>query len=97
MDKSNRVPIEEVKHIAELARIELSSQEEILFTKQLNEILDYFSKINEVDTDDVPPTYHVIDLVNVYREDKIQRFLMDDPLKNAPKKENRYFKSPRIV
>ena len=97
MDKSNRVPIEEVKHIAELARIELSSQEEILFTKQLNEILDYFSKINEVDTDDVPPTYHVIDLVNVYREDKIQRSLMDDPLKNAPKKENRYFKSPRIV
>jgi len=97
VDKSNRVPIEEVKHIAELARIELSSQEEILFTKQLNEILDYFSKINEVDTDDVPPTYHVIDLVNVYREDKIQRFLMDDPLKNAPKKENRYFKSPRIV
>jgi len=97
VDKSNRVPIEEVKHIAELARIELSSQEEILFTKQLNEILDYFSKINEVDTDDVPPTYHVIDLVNVYREDKIQRSLMDDPLKNAPKKENRYFKSPRIV
>ncbi|RJS94246.1 Asp-tRNA(Asn)/Glu-tRNA(Gln) amidotransferase subunit GatC [Candidatus Bathyarchaeota archaeon] len=97
MNRNNRVPIEEVKHIAELAHIELSSEEERVFTQQFNKILDYFSKIDEVNTDDVPPTYHVIDLVNVYREDNIQRFIMEDPLKNAPKKEDRYFKSPRIV
>jgi len=98
MDRDRRVPVEEVKHIAELARIELSREEEIIFTEQFNRILDYFSKIDEVNTDNVPPTYHVLDLVNVYREDKVQESSMkEDPLKNAPKKEDRFFKSPRIV
>ena len=54
--------------------------------------------IDDVNTDDVPPTYHVLDLVNVYREDKIQKSqIEEDPLKNAPKKEGRFFKSSRIV
>jgi len=98
MDRNRRVSIEEVKHIAELAHIELTKEEETLFTEQFNRILDYFSKIDEVDTEEVPPTYHVLDLVNVYREDEVQESPMEeDPLKNAPKKEDRYFKSPRIV
>jgi len=97
MSKDRRVSIEEVKHISELAHIELTREEEILFTEQFNRILSYFSKIDEVDTDDVPPTYHVIDLVNVYRGDEVQESSMEDPLKNASKKEDRFFKSPRIV
>jgi len=98
MSRSRRVSVEEVRHIAELAHIELTKEEEILFTEQFNRILDYFSMIDDVNTDDVPPTYHVLDLVNVYREDKIQKSqIEEDPLKNAPKKEGRFFKSSRIV
>jgi len=98
MSGSRRVSVEEVRHIAELAHIELTKEEEILFTEQFNRILDYFSKIDEVNTEDVPPTYHVLDLVNVYREDKVQEpQIKEDPLKNAPKREGRFFKSSRIV
>ena len=49
----------EVEHVAWLAHIELSEQEKTLFTEQFNEILEYFKKIDEVDTEDVEPTYHV--------------------------------------
>jgi len=98
MNRNRRIPLEEVKHIAELAHIELTKEEELIFTEQFNRILDYFSKIDEVKTEKVPPTYHVLDIVNVYREDKVQKSQMkEDPLKNAPKKEDRFFKSPRIV
>jgi len=97
MVKNRRVSVEEVKHIAELAHIELTKEEEALFTEQFNRILEYFSKIDEVDTENVPPTYHVINLVNVYREDEIQESPIRDPLRNAPKREDGFFKSPRIV
>jgi len=98
MSKNRRVSIEEVKHISELAHIELTKEEEVLFTEQFNRILEYFSKIDEADTEEVPPTFHVLDLANVYRKDEVQESPMgEDPLKNAPKREDRFFKSPRIV
>lgn len=88
----------EVEHIAWLARIELSEEEKGLFTEQFNEILDYFEKIDEVETEEVPPTYHVLDLVNVYREDEVLFSLsVEEALKNAPKKEKQFLKAPRIV
>jgi len=89
---------EEVEHIAWLARIDLSEREKARFTEQFNRILDYFKKIDEVKTEKVPPTYHVLDLVNVYREDKVTSSLPPkEVLKNAPKKEKRFFRAPRIV
>ena len=89
---------DEVEHIAWLAHIELFEEEKELFTEQFNRILDYFKKIDEVDTEEIPPTYHVLDLVNVYREDKVLPSLPPkETLKNAPKREKRFFKAPRIV
>ncbi len=89
---------EDVEHVAWLARIELSEEEKPLFTEQFNQILDFFKKIDEVDTEEVPPTYHVLDLVNVYRRDEIGPSLStEEALKNAPKGEKRFFKAPRIV
>jgi aspartyl-tRNA(Asn)/glutamyl-tRNA(Gln) amidotransferase subunit C len=89
---------EEVEHIAWLARIELTEMEKDLFTEQFNRILDYFRKIDEAKTEELPPTYHVLGLVNVFRKDEVGEPLpKDEPLKNAPKKEDRFFKSPRIV
>ena len=88
----------EVEHIAWLAHIELTEEEKELFTKQLNEILEYFRKIDEAETEGVPPTYHVLDLVNVYREDEVEESLpKGDALKNAPKKERGFFKAPKII
>jgi aspartyl-tRNA(Asn)/glutamyl-tRNA(Gln) amidotransferase subunit C len=96
--KNQHLSKKEVEHVAWLAHIELSDQEKALFTEQFNEILEYFKKIDDVDTDGVEPTYHVLDLNNVYRKDKVKSSLStEEALKNAPKKEKKFFKAPRIV
>jgi len=88
----------EVEHIAWLAHIELSKEEKDLFTEQFNDILNYFKKIDEVDTEGIQPTYHVLDLMNVYRDDEASASLsIEETLKNAPKKEKNFLKAPRIV
>ena len=89
---------DEVEHVAWLAHIELTEDEKALFTEQFNRILEYFRKIDEAETGGVPPTYHVLDLVNVYREDKAGEGLPKEKvLGNAPRKEDGFFKSPRMV
>lgn len=96
--KKQRISQKEIEHVAWLARIELSDNEKDLFTRQFNEILNYFERINEADTENVPPTYHVLDLLNVYRDDKVTNSLpLKAALKNAPRKEKQFLKAPRIV
>jgi aspartyl-tRNA(Asn)/glutamyl-tRNA(Gln) amidotransferase subunit C len=96
--KRRHLSKQEVEHVAWLAHIELSEKEKTLFTEQFNEILNYFKKIDEVDTKGVEPTYHVLDLTNVYRKDKTKPSLRtEEALKNAPKKEKKFLKAPRIV
>jgi aspartyl-tRNA(Asn)/glutamyl-tRNA(Gln) amidotransferase subunit C len=62
---------EEVEHIAELARLELTEEEKELFTGQLSSILEYVDKLSEVDTSKVDPKAYVLDVKNVTREDEI--------------------------
>ncbi len=96
--KKPRITKQEVEHIAWLARIELTEEEKNVFTKQLNDILDYFAKIDEVNTERIPPTYHVIDLVNVFRKDEVQESIKrEEALRNAPRREKGFFKAPRIL
>jgi aspartyl-tRNA(Asn)/glutamyl-tRNA(Gln) amidotransferase subunit C len=60
--------------------------------------LTYIDKLNEQDTSGVEPTYHVLDLVNVFREDEIQPSLPEEiALANAPERANGFFKVPRII
>ncbi len=97
-NKSKQISRDEVEHVAWLAHVEVSEEEKEVFTEQFNRILSFFRKIDEADTEKVPPTYQVLDLVNVQRPDKVGESLpKDEPLKNAPRKEERFFKSPRIV
>jgi aspartyl-tRNA(Asn)/glutamyl-tRNA(Gln) amidotransferase subunit C len=97
-NRKNKISREEVEHVAWLAHVEVTEEEKEVFTEQFNRILGFFKKIDEADTEKVPPTYHVLDLVNVQRADEVKESLpKDEPLKNAPKKEERFFKSPRIV
>jgi aspartyl-tRNA(Asn)/glutamyl-tRNA(Gln) amidotransferase subunit C len=89
---------EEIEHIGWLARVELSEAEKELFEKQLSSILDYFAVLDELDTEDVEPTYHVIGIKDVEREDEPKEALsQSEALRNAPKKEKGYIKSPRIL
>ena len=96
--KRHHLSKKEVEHTAWLAHIELSKKEKTVFTEQFNDILDYFKKIDAVDTENVQPTYHVLDLMNVSREDEVVPSLpTEEALKNAPKKEKQFLKAPRIV
>ena len=89
---------EEVLHVAELARLSLSPGEIELFTGQLNEILAYVEKLQELDTRGVAPLAHVIPLGNVFREDQVLESLpLDAALENAPAREDGNFLVPRII
>jgi aspartyl-tRNA(Asn)/glutamyl-tRNA(Gln) amidotransferase subunit C len=90
--------INEVEHVARLARLELSAEEKERFTHQLNDILQYVEKLKELDTDGVEPTAHVIPLQNVLREDAVRPSLdREDVLANAPDREEAFFKVPKII
>ena len=96
--KRKHLSKKEVEHTAWLAHIELSDKEKALFTEQFNEILDYFKKIDKVDTEGVEPTYHVLDLKNVSLKDETTPSLpIEEALRNVPKKEKKFIKAPRIV
>jgi aspartyl-tRNA(Asn)/glutamyl-tRNA(Gln) amidotransferase subunit C len=89
---------EEVAHVAHLARLYLSEAEQEQFTEQLGAILDYMEQLNEVPTDGVEPTSHVLDLVNVFREDRVhQTITVEEALRNAPESAHQYVVVPRIV
>jgi aspartyl-tRNA(Asn)/glutamyl-tRNA(Gln) amidotransferase subunit C len=89
---------EDVEHISWLASIKISDEEKEKFVDQFNSILEYFHQLDEVDTEEIEPTYRVVDLANVFRDDVACKSLThEEALKNAPKTENGYFKSPRIV
>lgn len=89
---------EEIEHLSWLARIELTEAEKEKFESQLSSILEFFSILDEADVDDVEPTHHVIGITNVFRGDEVERSLpQEEALRNAPKRENGYFKGPRIL
>ena len=98
MSKEKKVSKEEVKKIASLARLELSDDEVELYTNQLNDILLYMEQLNELNTNNVEPLSHVLDLTNVTRKD-VERPSMDreDVLKNAPETDGEYFIVPKII
>lgn len=88
----------DVSYVAHLARLYLTEEEREVFTQQLSQILDHASKIAKLDTSEVEPTSHVLQLRNVLREDKVSKcFSQEEALSNAPKKEDGAFVVPRIV
>ncbi|MEJ2240644.1 MAG: Asp-tRNA(Asn)/Glu-tRNA(Gln) amidotransferase subunit GatC [Candidatus Bathyarchaeota archaeon] len=96
--KRQHLSKEDVEHVALLAHIQISEKEKILFTDQFNDILEYFRKIDSIDTKGVSPTYHVLEINNVSRKDTPNSSLtVEEALQNAPKKEKKFFKAPRIV
>ncbi|MGM0507638.1 MAG: Asp-tRNA(Asn)/Glu-tRNA(Gln) amidotransferase subunit GatC [Fusobacteriota bacterium] len=89
---------EEVLKIAELSRLEISDDEVEKYQTQLNDILSYVEQLNEVDTDDVKPLSHAINLKNVLRKDVVKESInINDAMKNAPEHEGGAFIVPKVV
>ena len=89
---------ETVKYVANLARIKLTKQETDKFSVQLDDILRYIDQLKELDISKTPPTAHVLPIKNVKREDKPRpSFKVKDALSNAPQKEDKFFKVPKVI
>jgi len=88
-----------VRHVARLARLSLSDKELKVYQKQLSGILDYISKLNELDTSKAPPTSHPLgNLKNVFRKDVVRKSLSrDEALQNAPRRKDDFFSVPKIM
>ena len=86
---------DDVLHVAELARLELTVEEIERLGEQLNAILEAVGKVAELDLEDVPPTSHPLDLVNVWADDEPRPSLpVDEALANAPEREDGFFRVP---
>ncbi|PWU69152.1 Asp-tRNA(Asn)/Glu-tRNA(Gln) amidotransferase subunit GatC [Gracilibacillus dipsosauri] len=89
---------EQVKHVANLARLALTDEEVEKMTKQLGDIINYAELLNELDTENVKPTTHVLDLKNVMRKDEPRDWISkEDALKNAPDQKDGQFRVPSIL
>ena len=87
-----------VREVAKLARLELTEREVELFTRQLNDILGYVAKLQEVDTQGVPPLAYVLVGPQALREDEVRPSLpVEEVLANAPQKNQSFFLVPRII
>jgi aspartyl-tRNA(Asn)/glutamyl-tRNA(Gln) amidotransferase subunit C len=92
------VTLEDVEHVANLARLEFSDEEKKTLMNQLNKILEYMEKLNELDTSNVEPLAQVIPLSNVFREDVVRPSNpVSEVLKNAPAKTDKFFKVPKVI
>ena len=93
-----KISIQEVEHVAKLARLAVSEEEKEAMSRQLSEILTYVGKLNELDTSKVEPTSHVLDLSNVVRDDVVRDSLpAAEALANAPDREGDHFRVPKII
>lgn len=92
------IDLEQVRKVANLARLELTTEEEAQFTTQLNDILGYVEQLNELDTTDVAPTTRAIEVNNVTRPDELTPFPAREAiLSGAPEAEEDFFKVPKIL
>ncbi|WP_017472840.1 Asp-tRNA(Asn)/Glu-tRNA(Gln) amidotransferase subunit GatC [Amphibacillus jilinensis] len=89
---------QQVKHVAHLARLAITDQEVEVMTKQLGDIIHYAELLNDLDTSQVEPTTHVLDLKNVMRKDVPRKWIdREDALKNAPDQQDGQFRVPSIL
>ncbi len=93
-----KITKKEVEHVAHLSRLDLNEDELIMMTEQLNTILSYVDKLDELDTEGVIPTTHTFTKVNAFREDKVKKSLsQEESLKNGPSQNGISFQVPRII
>ncbi len=88
----------QILRTAELARLDLTEEEKAEFSHQLSEIISYVEKINELDTDDIEPTDHIVELKNVFRRDEVRPSIERPEIeKMAPRFEEGHVVVPLII
>ena len=93
-----KVTRETIEHVADLARLNLTENEKKRLTSEMEQIISYMDKLNELDTSDIKPMEHVIPIWNVLREDIAEKsYDREKMLANAPLSEDGCFKVPRVV
>ena len=93
-----RINLEQVRHVARLARLELAPAEEQRLQSEMSEMLGYVDKLNELDTGEIEPTAQVGEAGTPMREDKVTNpAAADAMLSNAPASEGFFFKVPKII
>ena len=98
MKDSTKLSKQDVEHVATLARLELTPTEITQFTAELGSVLDMADSLNEVDTSNLEETAHVTGLSNVTRQDEtVNQLTIEQSLANAPLKDGRYFKVPKVL
>ena len=96
MDKV--ITLDQVRHIGKLSRIELTDAQAQTLSRQLGSILTYFDKLQELDTSQVEPMAHAVELNNVFSDDVPHRSLTpEEALANAPQRDGDFFKVPKVI
>lgn len=87
-----------VDELAQLARLEYDDESKTEMINDLNKILAFVDKLNELDTDNVEPLIYMTEETNRWREDEVKvTITQDEALKNSPKHDSDYFKSPKVI
>jgi aspartyl-tRNA(Asn)/glutamyl-tRNA(Gln) amidotransferase subunit C len=93
-----KITRQEVRHVAQLARLELSQEEEKQMTEKMNQVLTYMEKLNSLDTSQVPHMTHAIQLQNVFRQDEVLPSMdREQILANAPECDGVSFLVPKVI
>lgn len=93
-----KIDRKEVEHVAQLARLQFDEAQLEMFVHQLNTILEYFEKLQKINTSEIEPTSHAVVMNNVFRDDAVEDFSDKDLLlTNAPSKEKGCFKVPKVI
>ena len=94
----SRIKKDEVKKVAQLARLELNVDEINNHSEQLEKILDYIKQLEKINTDDVPCTTRAIEVTNAFRKDETKKYKnLEELVDLAPSKEDKFFKVPKII
>ena len=95
---SQKIDLEQVRHIGKLSRIELTDGQVDMFSRQLGSILTYFDKLQQLDTEDVDPMVHAVEVHNILAEDAPHASLTPDAaLANAPQRDGDLFRVPKVL
>lgn len=93
-----QIKSETVEKVRHLAKLEFEGEKREAMVEQLGEIVSYVKKLDELDTEGVTPTYHVLDLKNVMRKDQVAESLtQEEALLNAPRRKKGYFSVPKVI
>ncbi|SNB47663.1 Asp-tRNA(Asn)/Glu-tRNA(Gln) amidotransferase subunit GatC [Geobacter sp. DSM 9736] len=88
----------DVEHVARLARLELAEEEKEIFTGQMDAILAYVEKLNELNTEGIVPTAHAVPVENAFRADRVHEAIgADNALANAPDRVEDFFRVPKVI